>query len=358
MTRNRNKNRQRIRVEVIVAIITTVGVVISALIGILPTVLSQDSLSATPTASFALTLINTNTLVLTQTPSVVATNFQALNTIHPSLTPTVIWTLTPASLLAEFTDHKGISMVLVPESDFIMGSESGYANERPPHIVHLNNYYIDKYEVTNSAYRQCVDARICNPPLKSSSFDRLHYYDSPRYDNYPVVYINWEMANAYCVNWRGGGLPTEAQWEKAAKGTDNRLYPWGSIFNGTYLNYCDAQCDPKGTGVAVEIDTTYDDGFGDTAPIGIYPKGASPYGIYDMAGNVWEWVYDWYGEYDSASSVNPLGPISGTYRVLRGGSWSSDKNLARVTNRRQLASEAVSSLPSNIGFRCAKNVNP
>jgi len=292
-------------------------------------------------------------LTFTPVPTPVVTDFQFTDTPEPNLTPTETFSLAPTLLPTEFTDSKGVVMRLIPESDFIMGSENGFANERPVHIVHLGDYYIDVYEITNAAYMQCVTAGVCAPPLKLYSYSREDYYNNPKYDDYPVINVNWEMVNNYCVNWRGGQLPTEAEWEKAARGTDTRIYPWGDIFNGMYLNYCDFECDPKSVGAAVTRDPTYNDGYSDTSPVGNYPDGVSPYGIFDLAGNVWEWVYDWYGEYNTDSRDNPIGPSSGTLHILRGGGWNADKNLVRVTNRRQLASEAVSSVTGSIGFRCA-----
>src|SRR5512147_102854 len=126
-------------------------------------------------------------------------------------------------------------MVLVPEGEFVMGSDQGEKQEQPVHQVYLNAYYIDKYEVTNALYTLCVDAGTCRGPYGRSK------YNDPQYAQHPVVYVNWTMAKAFC-EWRGARLPTEAEWEKAARGTDGRIYPWGNEFNGSVVNFCDKNC--------------------------------------------------------------------------------------------------------------------
>ncbi len=154
---------------------------------------------------------------------------------------------------------------------------------------------------------------------------------------HPVTQVSWYDADAYC-RWVGGSLPTEQQWEKAARGTDGRIYPWGDEFDGTLLNYKDASFDG---------DMNFNDGFRFTAPVGSYPQGASPYGALDMAGNVWEWTADWYqGGYNPLPSVqNPNGPA----RVLRGGSWNHEQAGMRAAYRLE---SSPSTLVDNFGFRC------
>lgn len=228
------------------------------------------------------------------------------------------------------SDSSDASMVLIPEGEFTMGSDNGDSDEKPVHTVYLNDFYIDRYEVTNALYKVCVTAGACDEPQNTGNYDNSQYAD------HPVVYVDWNMAKTYC-EWRGAQLPTEAQWEKAARGTDGRTYPWGEGIGCNKANYLGCVSDTK--------------------PFGSYENGKNSYGIYDMAGNVWEWVADWYSDrYDENSpDENPLGPDSGQYRVLRGGAWNQDAYLLRTSAR--LGSEPLDVYLS-FGFRCAGNANP
>jgi formylglycine-generating enzyme required for sulfatase activity len=252
-------------------------------------------------------------------------------------------------------------MLFVPAGAFWMGStdedidailaecsdcqRNWYVDEQPQHEVTLDAFWIDRTEVTNAQYRRCVEDGACNPPLRKRSYTRDSYYGDPEFDNYPVVYTDWEQANAYCT-WASKRLPTEAEWEKAARGTEGLLYPGGHAFDGNLVNLCDANCtlDWK--------NEDWDDGYPDTAPVGSYEDGASLYGALDMAGNVWEWVADWYGEdyYANSPDSNPQGPDSATSRVLRGGSWVSRWYDVRAANR---ADDYPVSSINQFGFRCA-----
>ncbi|HNH03836.1 MAG TPA: bifunctional serine/threonine-protein kinase/formylglycine-generating enzyme family protein [Anaerolineales bacterium] len=231
-------------------------------------------------------------------------------------------------LAAEITDPKNAVMVLVPEGDFVMGSDNGDEDERPVHTVYLDEFYIDKYEVTNSDYRVCVVDGVCKPPQDMTN------YNNPEYENHPVVYVDWEMARTYC-DWRDAQLPTEAQWEKAARGMDARTYPWGEGIACSQANYLSC----------IE----------DTQPFDSYAGSLSPYGAYNMAGNVWEWVADWYSPaYDVSETDNPVGAESGERRVLRGGGWNQHEYLLRTSAR-------LGVVPTDVflsfGFRCASDVN-
>lgn len=280
-------------------------------------------------------------VILTETPTATPTN-----------TPTVTPTNTP--IPDELTDDKGVSMRLVPAGEFTMGSEDGESDERPVHQVYLNAFYMDVYEVTNAMYAECVKDESCIAPQLTSSYSRPEYYGNPEFENYPVIYVSGYQAQSYC-EWRGGRLPTEAEWEKAARGVDELTYPWGNTIDATKLNACDKNCTLNWA------DQNVDDGFADTAPVGSYESGKSPYGMYDMAGNVWEWVADSYDPayYQNSPLSNPLGPSLTEYRVLRGGSWSDKIYYTRATTRsRYFYFYYPDYVWSRFGFRCARDASP
>ena len=225
-------------------------------------------------------------------------------------------------------EKDGSVMVYVPAGEFTMGSPEGEGDddEHPQHTVYLSEFWMDQTEVTNERYGRCVAADACGASAYAED-DRFNGADLP------VVGVSWYAAQAYC-EWADKQLPTEAQWEKAARGTDGRGYPWGKTFDGKKLNY-------GGT----------DDGWQHTAPVGSYPAGASPYGALDMAGNVWEWCQDWYGSdyYASSPQRDPQGPDFRDRRVVRGGSWGSYERLVRAAARYRYEPDFRS---NGIGFRC------
>ncbi len=221
-------------------------------------------------------------------------------------------------------------------------------DELPAHEVTLDAFWIDQVEVTNGMYALCVKAGVCRPPVKFHSDNRANYYDNPDFRDYPVVYVSWYDANAYC-KWAGRRLPTEAEWERAARSDDMRNYPWGN--------------EPPNAENANANNIV-----GDTTRVGSYALGASPFGALDMGGNVWEWVADYYqpNYYAISPLVNPPGPENGGVnhlRVIRGGSYQDGLFELRTSNRGALIGPDPSK-PENdeahygrssvkIGFRCA-----
>jgi len=247
---------------------------------------------------------------------------------------------------ASIRENDGMEKIYIPAGEFTMGSSDAYSDTQPIHMVTLDAYYMDKFEVNNAQYARCVAEGACLEPASFISSTRSNYYGNSDYANYPVVNVNWYQAQAYCA-WAGGSLPTEAQWEKAARGQYSYIYPWGNEFDGRRLNYCDRNCQ------GVQPDDRFDDGYADTSPVGHYQDGLSPYGVMDMAGNVFEWVADWYqADYYSSMMVwnNPTGPLGGTAeKVLRGGSFEFGDQLALTFVR--FLYDPEKSNPS-IGFRC------
>lgn len=234
-------------------------------------------------------------------------------------------------------------MVFIPKGIFRMGCDvekegrNCQPDEMPLHSVSLEDYRIDRYEVTNAQYAACVAAGACQPPASIASTTRADYYTNPIYAYHPVINVTWWNANAFCL-WVGKRLPNEAEWEKAARfGKLTRIYPWGDR-----------------APVCTSLNFQSDQGpcIGDATQIGSYPSGASQYGVMDMAGNVAEWVFDWHqnGYYYNSPSVNPTGPISGEYRVVRGGSWASLTENVRTASRDKLLPDTANLY---VGFRCA-----
>jgi formylglycine-generating enzyme required for sulfatase activity len=235
----------------------------------------------------------------------------------------------------------GMLMVYVPGGTFAMGTAADAPlvqdDEVPQHPVTLGGFWIDQTEVTNAQYARCVAAGACQPPFAPTLKKHEGYYGDGAFDDYPVIYVSWLHGRDYC-RWGGGGLPTEAQWEYAARGPEGFIYPWGA--------------DPPGAAL-----TNYDGVVNDTAPVGSYPQGASWCGALDMAGNVYEWVADWYGRYPSEAQTDPTGAEKGIGHVLRGGSWNDGPEFVRAANR-YVIREAYRDYTAptghgfNLGFRC------
>ena len=274
----------------------------------------------------------------------------ALTQLAPTATPPPPPTDTPVPTPAPFVDNvTGARMVYVPAGAFRMGNDDGEENEQPSANIRLDAYFIDETEVTNGQYAQCVETGDCTPPLNQNATFHPAYYGHPDYLNYPVIFVNWHDANSFC-QWREARLPTEAEWEKAAGFNPTEfiktLYPWGDEFDGERANFCDANCPDSDRTAGI------DDGAKDTAESRSYTDGRSWLGVYEMAGNVMEWVSDWYDEdaYNSITAENPLGPVEGTAKVLRGGSWLTTP--ADVTTTARASRDPLVAV-AHIGFRCA-----
>jgi len=283
----------------------------------------------------------------------------------------------------------GMSMVYVPAGEFEMGNTGiqwiwngslhdfdlglqVYTDESPQHVIYLDAFWIDQTEVTVAMFRSFVEATGYEttaeregwgapwndgpkeeewPHVPGADWQHPRGPDSNAENDHPVVQVSWEDATAYC-EWAGGQLPTEAQWEKAARGIDGRLWPWGNTFEGNRGSFCDAQCP-----VERQKQHTYDDGYAFTAPVGSFPLGASPYGALDMAGNVWEWVADWYKDsyYSDSPGENPTGLPFGTERTQRGGAWYDNESWVRTTVRH---STPPLNRCDDLGFRCGVSDKP
>jgi formylglycine-generating enzyme required for sulfatase activity len=301
---------KKLSAQVIVSIIGAAAVILAAILGSLPWGVWFAPASASPTV----------TAVAPDAPT------QPLPT-NPPAPPT----FTPTPGIGSFIESDSVTMMYVPKGTFTMGSSSG--GESPIHTVDLDSYYIDKFEVTNAAYKRCVDAGVCAAPKQSNSSTRTAYYSNPEFDEYPVINVDWNMSKTYC-EWRGDRLPTEAEWEKAARSLDGRTYPWGENIDCDTANY-QSSC------------------VGDTTKVGSYLKNVSPYGLYDMAGNVWEWTSSLYKPYPYTRNDGREDPLSSDRRVLRGGSWDNNDFGARSADRDVNSPDVIN---GSIGFRCARSL--
>jgi formylglycine-generating enzyme required for sulfatase activity len=229
-------------------------------------------------------------------------------------------------------------MVLIPAGEFLMGTEDGLPDARPVHRVVLSSYWIDAYEVTNEQYRRCVKSGVCAPPKDRSAFD------DAQQANHPVTNVTWSQARAFC-QWNEKRLPTEAEWEKAARGTDGRRYPWGDAQGVIDAIVKQRTHNGEGRGGSVGV-----------MPVGSFPQAASPYGVHELVGNVWEWVKDWYAEdfYATTPVHDPQGPLGGTFRVLRGGNWGENPLTLHAGHR---GWDEMTYWGPALGFRCAADAS-
>lgn len=237
-------------------------------------------------------------------------------------------------------------MAAVPGGTFRMGSTDGDPDERPVHEVTITGFCIDRTEVTVEGYRRCVAAQSCRPAqdddLDHTADGHEESRDAPA-ALHPINGVSWDDAQAFCA-WRGARLPTEAEWEYAARGSDGRAFPWGNErpTSENLLASSQIECNRPPCGR--------------TQPVGQRNEGASPFGALDMAGNVWEWVADWYGPYRATPERDPSGPGSGTHRVLRGGGFDMSRGDALRSANRSRGPQ--SSRSPFVGFRCARPIEP
>jgi formylglycine-generating enzyme required for sulfatase activity len=261
---------------------------------------------------------------------------QTANAPTPTLTPTA--TPEPPLGTTRTSPVDGMLQVFVPSGTFLMGSTDADTEaelqEKPQHSVFLNGYWIDQTEVTQGMFKRCIASGTC--PDVVHDLEQNPNYENPEYDSHPAVYVTWDQARTYCERV-GRRLPTEAEWEKAARGTDGRLYPWG-------------ETPPSGN------QALFDKAMNGTRDVGSYPDGMSPYGVLDMIGNVREWVFDIYSEYyygDEFAQFNPQGPEESedhNQRVLRGAGWTDAVHYTRAAMRFH---HVPWSPGDNRGFRCA-----
>jgi formylglycine-generating enzyme required for sulfatase activity/tRNA A-37 threonylcarbamoyl transferase component Bud32 len=280
----------------------------------------------------------------TMTPANKAALAAATVPIKPALTstsaPTARPSITAAATVTATTEITAAppGMALIPAGTFTMGAVSGEfdADETPPHQVYLGDYYIDTVEVTNAQFARFVNSSGYQTDAeKAGDSTTWRSFNSADRQRFPVIFVSWNDAARYCA-WAGKRLPTEAEWEKAARGATKRIFPWGDSFNDNYANTVAA-----GVG----------------QPVAVASRSArSPFGLYDTVGNVWEHVQDWYegGYYTDSPKTNPRGPAAGTFKVIRGGSFKTQPARATTTARERISPD---SRGDDIGFRCARNVS-
>lgn len=281
-----------------------------------------------PSPTFVVTNIKTNSISV-ETPTPASTQYSA---VYSELD------------IVHLREIDGMPLIEIPAGKVWIGCDdtsngefSCLADELPLHQVSLDSFLIDKFEVTNVQYALCVLAGACAEPTYLHSATRQNYYSDPNYADYPRVAVSWFEAGDYC-EWVGGRLPTEAEWVRAARGDDKRTYPWGDA---------SPDCDKANT----LDENTGRLCVGDTSPVGSYPEGASPFGVMDLAGNVWEWTADWYYKhyYSISPDINPQGPEQGGAKVVHGGGFDYGWKLSRIA---YTTDHDPSEHKIGFGFRC------
>ena len=315
-------------------------------------------------------------LVLTNTPAQDITPEAQTNFVTPTATPTADQTPTPTQTLIPLDEISiptpfgtmirpvdGMVMVYVPAGEFLMGSSQAqldtayflcdrevvnsdcppgrFADEAPQHSVALDAFWIDQTEVTVVQYQSCIDAGVCPP------WDCYNPESEIGLPDYPIGCVRWLQADQYC-RWVEARLPTEAEWEYAARGPESSVYPWGNTFDVRRTNFCDLNCYNRWR------DPSYDDGYNSVAPVGTFPTGASWCGALDMAGNAAELVADWYNEdyYAVSPTLNPAGPETGSLVVFKGGASNHGASYLRSAWRATIPPDSYYGI---VGFRCAKD---
>ena len=258
-------------------------------------------------------------------------------------------------------------MSYIPAGDFQMGSKNGDPDEKPVHTISTDAFWIDQKEISNNQFSIFVEQTSYQTDVEKEGYSNSYiggtwskvagmnwlHPTSPdlgiNINDHPVTHISWNDAEKYC-EWVEARLPTEGEWEKAARGgIDGVVYPWGNKFDGAQENFCDMNCSLDWA------NTSINDGYAHTSPGASFPP--NNYGLYDMAGNLWEWVADWYDEdyYENSPSLNPLGPATGSTKTMRGGSWNQYDVFLRSANRGYYFPDSSG---SGIGFRCARSTTP
>jgi len=351
----------------------------------------ESNLQVTPTLSVTNEPTEEPTIVEEATPSPTAEDSKEASPTPepteessptPEITPTVTSIPEPTPLPVSITS-KTADMLLIMGGEFEMGEEASrlleecalfregcdegwFSSSQPIHLVQIKPFYLDVYEVTNEAFLEFLNGLEdveagCEGQLCFNESDSQieadgegQYVVDESFFEHPLAGATWYGASAYC-EWRDARLPTEAEWELAAswdsENGNKSFYPWGDEFDGSAINYCDVNCEET------HASSEFDDGFANTAPVGSYENGRSPVGAYDMAGNVWEWVNDWFDDeyYRQSPEANPGGSEDGDSKVVRGGSWIDTGNFAATSVR--FPAPPVES-GNSIGFRCAVNAIP